>query len=284
VPLERVQHHHAHVAACMAEHGLTGPVLGLAWDGAGLGSDGTLWGGEALRVDAAGWSRVGHLRPFPLPGGEQAMREPRRAALGVLHALAGAAVAGVADLFTAGELRVLLGALDAGVQSPITTSVGRLFDAVAAFLGLGARPSFEGQAAMAVELAAADVEGAEPYPFPLGAGLPAVADWGPLVLALLDDRGRGVPVAVSAARFHAALAALAAAFAARIGLPDVVLSGGCFQNARLAEAVQTRLAADGFTVHLPARYPPNDGGIALGQALIAIQRAQEDDDVSRHPG
>ena len=285
VPLERVQHHHAHVAACVAEHGLTGPVLGLTWDGAGLGADGTLWGGEALLADGARCTRVGHLRPFPLPGGEQAVREPRRAALGLLHALGGDLPAdAVGHLFTAGELRVLLRLLDAGVQTAVTSSVGRLFDGVAALLGVGAGVSYEGQAATAVEVAAAEAGSAEPYPFPLGDGVPAVADWGPLVRAVLDDRRRGVPVARSAARFHAALAALAATLAVRIGLPRVVLAGGCFQNALLVEAVRTRLVAAGFTVHLPERYPPNDGGIALGQALVAIRRAQEEDHVSRHPG
>ncbi len=285
VPLEHVQHHHAHVAAVMAEHGLVGPVLGLAWDGAGLGVDGTLWGGEALRVTGAACARVGHLRPFRLAGGERALREPRRAALGMLHALGGAAAATpVVELFTAGELRVLLAMLDRSVQAPRTTSIGRLFDAVAALLGLGAVATYEGQAATAVEIAADGVADATPYPLPLGADLPAVADWEPLVVALLDDRRRGVSVARCAARFHAALAELAAAWARRSGLADVVLSGGCFQNVRLVESVRARLAVDGFSVYVAERYPPNDGGIALGQALVAIRRVQEENDVSRHPG
>ena len=285
VPLEGVQHHHAHVAAVMAEHGLERPVLGLAWDGVGLGTDGALWGGEALRVDGAGCERVGHLRPFRLPGGGRALREPRRAALGVLHALGGSdALAAIAPLFTAGELRVLIAVLGSGAHAPATTSIGRLFDAVAALLGLGAVTTYEGQAAAAVEIAADEVPGAAPYPLPIGGGLPAVADWRPLIAALVDDRRRGVPVAVSAARFHAALADLAAAWAVRAGLPDVVLGGGCFQNVRLTTLVRDRLAAAGFTVWVAERHPPNDGAIALGQALVAIRRAHEESHVSRHSG
>lgn len=278
VPLERVQHHHAHVAACVAEHGLVGPVLGLAWDGAGLGADGTLWGGEALLVDGAAYRRVAHLRPFRLPGGERAMREPRRAALGMLHALLGAdAAAEAADLFDVPETRVLLTALDRGVNAPATTSVGRLFDAVAALACGVARTTFEAQAAIALELAAdaaGDVaHGA--YRLPLTAGEPAVADWEPLLRGVLADRAAGVPAAVIAARFHGALADLAVAIAERLGVRDVVLTGGCFQNLRLASAARARLAARGFTVHAPRLYPANDGGIALGQALIATLRGEE---------
>jgi len=279
-----VQHHHAHVAAVMAEHGLDRPVLGLAWDGAGLGADGTLWGGEALRVDGARCARIGHLRPFWLPGGARALREPRRAALGVLYALGGAAaIEPVADLFGATELRVLLALCRSGEHAPATTSIGRLFDAVAALLGLGAVASSEGQAAAAVEIAADAASDVAPYPLPVGDGLPAVADWAPLVATLVDERRRGVPAAACAARFHAALAELAAAWAARAGIPDVVLGGGCFQNARLTELVRARLVADGFTPWTAERHPPNDGAIALGQALVAIRRAEEESDVSRHP-
>jgi hydrogenase maturation protein HypF len=284
VPVVRVQHHHAHVAACMAEHGLTGPVLGLAWDGAGLGADGVLWGGEALVVDGAGFRRLVHLRPFRLPGGERAMREPRRSALGVAHALFGPDVPdAVAGAFTAGERRVLAAMLARGVNAPWTTSVGRLFDAVAALSGIRDVAGFEGQAAMEVEFAAGAIDAA-PYPLPLGADEPAVADWEPLVRALLDDRASGVPIDVIAARFHAALAELAVVVAVRAGLPRVALSGGCFQNARLAAIVRDRLGANGFEVYAPHRYPPNDGGLSLGQALVARASQKEDVHVSRHSG
>lgn len=284
VPLVRVQHHHAHVAACMAEHGLTGPVLGLAWDGAGLGTDGALWGGEALVVEGAGFRRVAHLRPFSLPGGERALREPRRAALGLLHEVEGTrAVAHLREAFAAHEEEVLVTMLERGLQSPRTTSMGRLFDAVAALCGLSARAGFEGQAAMALEFAAGEGE-AEPYPLPLGDGVPAVADWEPLIRALLADRARGVPPPLMAARFHAALAVLAESIAVRVGLARVVLSGGCFQNLRLLRDIQARLRARGFEVFSPRQYPPNDGGLSLGQVAVAARRLEEEQDVSRHPG
>jgi hydrogenase maturation protein HypF len=279
-PLARVQHHHAHIAACMAEHQLQGPVLGLAWDGAGLGSDGTLWGGEALVVDAAGFVRAAHLRPFPLPGGERAMREPRRAALGLAHeAWGGEGRASVRGLFTGTDAGVLTTMLERGVNSPRTSSVGRLFDAVAALAGVCAVSDFEGQAAMALEFAAdaadpahtdaTDATGA--YPLPLLAGEPAVADWEPLLQGVLADRARGVSAGVIGARFHNALAQLAEDIALRVGVAQVALSGGCFANLRLTRLVSQRLAARGFKVHLPARFPPNDGGLSLGQAYVVAQ-------------
>jgi hydrogenase maturation protein HypF len=285
VPLERVQHHHAHVAACMAEYGLPGPVLGLAWDGAGLGTDGTLWGGEALVIEGARFRRVAHARRFLLPGGEQAMREPRRAALGLLYEMFGAAgIVHLGSAFAAPEARTLLSMLERRVQTVPTSSIGRLFDAVAALTGIRHAVGFEGQAAMEVEFAAERVADEGAYPFPLQPGEPAIADWEPLVRALLRDRDAGVPAERMAARFHNALAALAEAIALRAGLEHVVLSGGCFQNVRLVSAVHARLAARGFEVHLPRAYPPNDGGISLGQALVAARRSEERSDVSRHTG
>jgi hydrogenase maturation protein HypF len=286
-PLVRVQHHHAHVAAVMAEHAVAGPVLGLAWDGAGLGTDGDLWGGEALSCDGARAVRVAHLRPFSLPGGERAIREPRRAAFGALFVLD---KIDRAPFVSDGERALFATAIARGVNAPRTTSVGRLFDAVAALVGLRARAGYEGQAAMELEWAA-DAAGAEAgaYELPLtdaagdGDGAAAVGDWEPLVLAILDDRARGVPPGVIAARFHGALVEYARACARRAGLPRVVLSGGCFQNARLSRLVRAALEDDGFEVLAPRRYPPNDGAVSLGQALVAAASwtAREGDDVSR---
>jgi hydrogenase maturation protein HypF len=158
-----------------------------------------------------------------------------------------------------------------GINSPRTTSLGRLFDAVAALAGVRSRASFEGQAAMDLEHAAEGVEDHVSYPLPLGEADLAVADWAPLVGALLDDRRRGVSAALMSARFHNALVALAEAIAVRIGLDRVVLSGGCFQNLRLVTSVRQRLEARGFEVYTPRLYPPNDGGISLGQAFVARQ-------------
>jgi len=283
VPLLHVQHHHAHIAAGMVEHGLSGPVLGLAWDGAGLGTDGTLWGGEALIVEGARFRRVAHLRPFRLPGGERALREPRRAALGLLHALDWpGGTTHLRDAFTPGEADVLAAMLGRGLQSPLTTSMGRLFDAVAALSGVRVQAGFEGQAAMALEFAAGEEEAVEPYPLPLREGEPAVADWEPLIRALLVDRERGAPASLMAGRFHAALANLAEAIALRAGLPQVVLAGGCFQNLRLLRDTQARLRARGFEVWTPRQYPPNDGSLSLGQLAVAARRYEEERDVSRH--
>jgi len=283
VPLVWVQHHHAHVAACAAEHRLEGPVLGLAWDGTGYGADDaeqgpTIWGGEALECEGADFQRVARLRHFSLPGGDRAVRQPRRSALGLLFEIHGDGAAPYCtDWFTRSELETLLAALNRSVRCPRTSSMGRLFDAVAAICGLPPVISFEGQAAMALEFAA-DREHQDAYPLPLlpgkSPGAPAVADWEPLVQAVLDDRRAGVPVGLIAARFHNALAALAVAIARRSGCSQVVLTGGCFQNALLSQRVRARLSQAGFNLYTHREVPPGDGGIALGQLIIAARRAK----------
>ena len=267
VPLVRVQHHHAHGAACASEQGLKVPVTALTWDGTGLGSDGSLWGGEALRLEGGLFQRLGHLQPFPLPGGEMAVREPRRSACGLLWACRGAAdpPPGLASAFAGNEWDLLQTLLEKKLRSPLTSSMGRLFDAAAALAGLQTRRGFEGQAAMALEFAAGDSV-APPYAFDLQGG---IADPAPLVEELLADVAAGREAAFIAARFHAALAELALAWARLGGLSDVVLSGGCFQNARLTALVQARLAGAGFRVHRHRLFPPNDGCISLGQAVVA---------------
>jgi hydrogenase maturation protein HypF len=282
VPIERVQHHHAHVAACMAEHGITGPVLGFAWDGAGLGTDGTLWGGEALVVEGAACRRVAHLRPFSLPGGEAAMREPLRAAVGLLYELFGWGALEHVEL-PAPRARGLISMLESGVSCPRTTSIGRLFDAVAALTSVRDRAGYEGQAALELELAADGVSDRKAYPLPLRDGEPAIADWEPLILALLDDRARGVSAGVMSARFHNALVDWAETVALRSGLSRVVLSGGCFQNLRLGEAVRERLSARGVDVYTPRMYPCNDGGLSLGQLFVAACRRGVEPCASAYP-
>lgn len=273
VPLVRVQHHHAHVAACQAEHHLEGPVLGLAWDGVGYGPDGTVWGGEALRCEGASFTRVAHLRTFPLPGGDRAAREPRRCALGLLYEVLGDAATGLGrDWFPSDALAGLTASLGRRLNAPRTSSMGRLFDAVAALAGLAPVISFEGQAAIALEhLADDDETGA--YPFPLvaadRAGTRFVADWEPMVRALLADRQSGAAPATLAARFHNALVELALATARAAGCPQVALCGGCFQNARLADCTAERLRSEGLEVYTPMQVPPGDGGIALGQLYVA---------------
>ncbi|MBK6404241.1 MAG: carbamoyltransferase HypF [Holophagales bacterium] len=275
-----VQHHHAHLASCLAENGVEGPALGVTWDGTGYGTDGTVWGGEFLLGDAAGYTRVAHLRPFRLPGGDAAVKEPRRAALALLFELFGEAALGRDDLspvasFSGTERALLARMLATGTRSPVTTSAGRLFDAVAALVGLHPKAGFEGQAAMALE-ALADPSERGAYPFPLVAGAvsgaPATLDWGPLAFALLEDGARGVGAAIRSGRFHNALVDGIAAVARLAGAPRVALSGGCFQNRLLLERASARLAADGFQVLTHRLVPPNDGGIALGQVLVAAAR------------
>jgi hydrogenase maturation protein HypF len=275
VPLVRVQHHHAHVAACVAEHALEGPVLGLAWDGTGYGPDGTVWGGEALICEGADFARAAHLRTFPLPGGDKAVRQPRRSALGVLFEILGEQAAQyAADWFSPSELDTLLSLLTRSLHAPRTSSMGRLFDAVAALCGLPAVISFEGQAAMALEFAADpladnDASWGDAYPLPLSDDVPSVADWEPLVRAVLRDVKAREPAGQISVRFHNALAELAVAVARRCGCSQIVLSGGCFQNALLSDRVRRRLLESGFSVYTHRRVPPGDGGIALGQVAVA---------------
>jgi hydrogenase maturation protein HypF len=284
VPLVRVQHHHAHGAACMAEHRLPGPLLVLAWDGTGYGTDGTIWGGEALLCEGAEFRRAAHLRPFSLPGGEQAVRQPRRSALGVLYEIGEKPDCLLADSgWSPADLQRLETLLSRKLNCPRTTSMGRLFDAVAGLCRLQLTASFEGQAAMALEFAA-DRESTASYPLPLTDAEPAVANWEPLVRGVLADRQAGVPVSLISARFHNALAELAVAIARRMGVADVGLSGGCFQNLLLATRVRARLLDAGFQVYSHSQVPPGDGGIALGQILVAARRIEGDAHVPGHSG
>jgi hydrogenase maturation protein HypF len=291
-----VQHHYAHVAACMAENDLDGPLLGVAWDGTGYGLDGTVWGGEFLAVNADSFTRAACLRPFRLPGGERAVREPRRSALGVLHALIGDEVAEIDNAalgaFSATERTLLIEALSRGVNAPITTSAGRLFDAVASIAGCRQRSSFEGQAALDLECAIrAGVDREYPFkigdppPFPAESWHPPplVIDWGPMIHTMLDDLMTGQPPGVVAARFHNTLAAMIVATAGIVGEEKVVLTGGCFQNRYLTERTVARLRQAGFRPYWHQRVPPNDGGISVGQiaAYLRSHRASVGPDRGR---
>ncbi|MGA2060294.1 MAG: carbamoyltransferase HypF [Thermoguttaceae bacterium] len=271
VPLVSVQHHHAHAAAAMAEHNLEGPVLALAWDGTGYGSDGTVWGGEALRCDGPEFSRAAHLRTFSLPGGDKAMYEPRRSALGLLYEFLGDEAGRFADIwFKEAETTAIMRMLERRINCPRTSSMGRLFDAVAALCGLPKITTYEGQAAMALEFAA-DKSEPSAYAIPLrhDEKQDLIADWEPMFRVLLADLVRKLPVGIISARFHNALADLALDIASSVKLNKVVLSGGCFQNALLTERVYNRLHKAGFSVYLHKEVPPGDGGIALGQIFVA---------------
>jgi hydrogenase maturation protein HypF len=277
-PRSAVQHHRAHIASALAEHGLwETPVLGFAFDGAGLGDDGVVWGGEIFHGTlAGGLRRVGHLREVPLPGGDAAARTPRQAAIGFLSALGDVGVERVLRPpfdFDPAKVALVRQLIARGLHTPRTTSVGRLFDSVAALVGFDRRMSFEGQAAIALEALAREVIDDRPYPWPFADG---VWDHAPLFEALLLEREAGVGVARIARRFHETLArgVLAAAAALRRQWPfeGIALSGGVFQNRLLLERVLTLSALEGVTVVRHAAVPTNDGGVALGQlALAAVQ-------------
>jgi len=299
LPLPRleVQHHHAHLLAVLAEQARlpAGPVLGVIWDGSGYGPDGTVWGGEFLLANGPACRRVGHLRRFALPGGEQAVREPRRSAFAWLWETLGpeAATAAARNLDLSADP---MGKLCAGAAGTLrTSSAGRLFDAVAALAGLCQVARYEGEAAVLLEAAATAHHGpVAPYPFILTryaealdadvqltgdcAGwqlerpeLPEVPAWevdtAPLAEAVWQAARAGVPAAEIAARFHQTLAAITAAIAERVAITTVVLGGGCFQNARLLEGAAAALTANGHHVLIPEQFPANDGGLAAGQAF-----------------
>lgn len=278
LPLIFVQHHLAHALACMAENELDGPVMCVSWDGTGYGLDGTSWGGEFILVEDGQATRTAHFGAFPLPGGEKAIKEPRRTALGILYKLLGDQVFQRDDLapllaFTPQELTILRRMLEKKINCPLTTSVGRLFDAVAAFTGLCRQIRFEGQAAMALEFALSGIENDEAYPFDLDvSSSPCVLKWERVFEALLHDAQRGAPAGKISAKFHNGLVETVIAVAGLAGIERVVLTGGCFQNTYLTEHAVARLRAAGFRPYWHQRVPPNDGGIALGQLVAASQR------------
>jgi hydrogenase maturation protein HypF len=274
VELVGVQHHHAHFAATLAEHGETGPAVGAIYDGTGYGADGTIWGGEILVGGLAEFERAGRLAGVWMPGGEGAIREPWRMAcswLTQMNAPLPAAFEPIAQQRWNMVARMVL----KGVGCTSTSSAGRLFDAVAAMCGVRLEVSYEGQAAIELE-ALADPAAVEPYPFVLQPLPPAIMNPKPAIVAVLDDLAAGVPVSTISARFHAGFAtvtAQACALAAeRAGVDLVVLSGGVFQNRLLLELTSAGLEEAGLRVLVPERLPPNDGQIAYGQVAVAAAR------------
>jgi hydrogenase maturation protein HypF len=276
-----VQHHYAHVLAGMADNALTAPVLGVAWDGTGYGLDGTIWGGEFLHVTTTAYRRVAHVRPFRLPGGAKAITEPRRAALGLLYGVFGDRLLRMPELapcqtFSAQELQVLCSMLRRGLNAPLTSSVGRLFDAIAAVVGMHQLSSFEGQAAMALEFAADGQATDAAYPYGLMAGDPLLIDWAPMLRRILADLRQRVPVGEIAAKFHHTLVDALVMVARHVGERHIVLTGGCFQNRYLTEHAVYRLRAAGFTPYWHQHVPPNDGGLALGQVMAALRAVRKE--------
>ncbi len=301
LPRVPVQHHHAHIAACLAENNVPGPVIGLAWDGTGYGPDGTVWGGEFLIADLGAYRRVGRFTPFPLPGNEAAIRQPWRIAVGLIarqfengtrtnadergkhknktirvspRPSASMREEGFWGFASLREIEFALIQARRGLNSPLTSSVGRLFDAVAAVIGLRGRVSYEGQAAMELEALARAAPEQPPWPIRLQSASPlieipsdAIMQW------VVEDLRSGVAPAIIARRFHATLIAAAVDMVERIaatsGLRQVALSGGCFLNRILLTGLTAALRARGFTLYTHRLVPPGDGGIALGQAVIA---------------
>jgi hydrogenase maturation protein HypF len=287
LPLIAVQHHHAHVAACMAEHGLRGPVIGLSLDGTGYGTDGRVWGGEVLVCSLAGFERFAHLEYVAMPGGDAAVREPWRMALGHLHA-AGVDVESDEVLAMLGaqakDVRVLKRAMERGVNAPLTSSCGRLFDAAAALV-LGRHPprrmDYEAQAAIELEGLAIDEPDEAGYCTEVRGGNwerrePVRMDVRPLWLELMEDLRGGMDAARMAGRFHAGVADgfIRAAVLARraTGIAQAALSGGCMHNRRLSRLLRVGLQAEGFEVFQHVRVSPGDGGLSYGQAAVAAAR------------
>ena len=283
IPVIAVQHHFAHVVACMAENeliGKPGRVLGVAWDGTGYGLDGSIWGGEFLLIDegCTGFTRAAHLCAFRLPGGDQAVKEPRRTAFALLCEIFGDDVVTHTDLapvaaFSTVERNVLLKMIHARLNTPLTSSAGRLFDAVAAIVGLRQQVTYEGQAAMELEFVATRTDKVYPIPNLQSPISNLSVDWAPMIHAIIADIRQGTPVGLISGTFHNTLAEMIVAVARRVGEQRVVLSGGVFQNCLLLEQTVTRLSIAGFHPYWHQRVPPNDGGIALGQAVAALAKA-----------
>jgi hydrogenase maturation protein HypF len=272
LPAVAVQHHHAHIAACMAENGLEGHTIGVAFDGTGYGADGAIWGGEFLVAGYAGFERRAHLRYIPLAGGDAAVREPWRAGLAYLMDALGpeAPMEGVPD----SRVRVVRRMIATGTNTVATSSCGRLFDAVAAIIGLRREVNFEAQAAIELE-AIAERGVSERYPFELSAGMCPEVDFRLAIACIAREAAAGRPRAAISARFHNTLGEAIVETCRRIRadchLDRVCLSGGTFQNMRLLELAVKRLRGAGFEVFLHRQVPPNDGGIALGQAAVAAE-------------
>jgi len=271
-----VQHHHAHIASCMAENHLRQKVIGVAFDGTGYGTDGQIWGGEFMVADFSGFERRAHFRYIPLAGGDAAVRQPWRSALSYLRETFGEKISGL-DLplfrqIPQRKLALVETMLAKGINTVQTSSCGRLFDAVASLLGLRQEINFEGQAAIELEMAAIEDIDAS-YPFDILAGEPWEIDMRPAIERIVRDVQQGEPVGVMAAKFHNTLAKVIGEVCRRLratdGLNKVCLSGGTFQNMLLVKRAAAELRGGGFEVFLHAKVPPNDGGISLGQAVIA---------------
>ncbi len=282
LPKVAVQHHHAHLASCLAEHGRTGPAIGVIFDGSGLGDDGTVWGGEFLIGDLASFRRAGHLHPVPMPGGDAATREPWRMAASYLQHAYGDdwPRLPLVERRAENDFRLLRQMMSRGLNSPLTSSCGRLFDAVAALVGIRESVSYEGQAALGLEMAIAGRETDRLYGGePVDRNGVLVIETAPLIRDLVDDILAGIDGGRIACRFHLSLARIVVATCRELrnreGLNSVVLSGGVFQNRFLTETLCSWLEEESFEVLRHSLVPPNDGGLSLGQAVVAGMQYKE---------
>ena len=291
-----VQHHYAHILACMADNQLEPPVLGIAWDGTGYGTDGTIWGSEFLGISDqrdSTFTRVAHWRSFRLPGGDQAVKEPRRSLLGLLSEMWGENLLenlanysqnlGILDSFSTSELRIFQTMFAKKLNVPLTTSMGRLFDGISSLLNLCQRSSFEGQAAMQLEFTIGDDLIDDFYPFtiqpcivqPSQSSLshkPIVLDWEPIVLGILEDLKTNQKLSIISAKFHNTLVEAMISIVSQVNVPQIALTGGCFQNRYLLKRSIKRLRQEGFNPFWHHHIPTNDGGIAVGQILGAWRK------------
>lgn len=278
-----VQHHHAHIAACMSEHMITNQVIGIALDGTGFGPDGTIWGGEILIADLKEFTRAAHFKQYKMPGGDEAVRHPSRMALSCLFSEFGTECGEIIDVILPAisehESKILIRMMDNNINSPLTSSAGRLFDAVAAMIGMGQPISYEGQPAIRLQ-ACADRNETDSYPFKIESGGELyIISFGPAIRSIISDMRHGTSRGRIAGMFHNTLARAIGDTCDTIRhkhhLTQVVLSGGVFQNDLLLEKVTNILHKRGFRVYSHHLAPPNDGGIALGQAAVALAKLQK---------
>ena len=282
IPKIGVQHHHAHIVSCMVENGIEGEVIGVSFDGTGYGTDGTIWGGEFLICDYSGFKRAGHLEYTPLPGGEKAIKEPWRMTASFLYKIYHDKMLDL-DIDFVKKLdwkkwSTIQKMIDKGINSPLTSSAGRLFDAVSALVGIRNEIYYEGQAAIELEMAAATNE--RIYPFDLKEGEDKIVVLiGPIIKGIVSDLERGVGVESISSGFHNTVAEIILKVCFKLkkisGLERVALSGGVFQNSLLLERTYVLLTQNGFNVYTHQKVPPNDGGIALGQAVVANEQTKK---------
>lgn len=299
LPVTRIQHHYAHILSCMAENGLQPPLLGVAWDGTGYGTDGTIWGGEFLKITERGFERIAHLKPFSLVGGDLAARECRRSAIGALFEVFGKDLVNFKTIpsiasFSEKELRNIINLLESERGVVRTTSAGRLFDAISSILGIRQISAYEGQGAMELEFSIGNLKTDEEYPFDVveektisynsNIGVPEygkknfnliVLDWTPLLKSIIEDYINGICISKISAKFHNTVVKFIIEIARRSGESKVALSGGCFQNRYLTEKTIEKLRQNGFAVYRHKLTPCNDGGIAPGQILAAAMATNE---------